>query len=71
MRAIVNAAFGLSAAFTVFIAATAPRPAEADLTVAASVFSSGIGAAGSGYLDKLYLTQQSNEDRGFVIASAN
>jgi len=71
MRTLVNALFGLSALFTLIIATTAPKPAEAELVAVASAFTSGVGAAGSGYLDTLYLTQQSNVERGFMVASAD
>lgn len=71
MRTFVNAAFGLSAIFVLMIAIAAPKPAEAELTAVASAFTNGVGTAGSGYLDTLYLSQQGTVERGFIVASAD
>lgn len=71
MRALVNSFFLAGGIFTAAVAVTAPKPAEADLAALATNFGSGIGAAGSGYLDTIYLTHESTIERGFMVASAN
>ncbi|WP_316015889.1 hypothetical protein [Roseobacter sp. HKCCA0434] len=71
MRSFVNALFCSAALFTAFVAVSAPRPAEAELNAIATSFADGVGVAGSGYLDRLYLSQESNVERGFMVASAD